>query len=128
LRPFTGLLNPASTERLVEMNHGLHARKCDLRELVLRREQSLLRLKHGKQIGSTLAVLKLSYPKGLPRGIDLTFKVIAGVAIVLYLVQRSLHVAISAEDSTLIARDQFLLRCSREISLPHQLSAIEDGL
>jgi hypothetical protein len=46
------------------MNHGLHAPKSDLGQLVFCREQGLLGLKHGEQIGGALAILKLGDLKG----------------------------------------------------------------
>ena len=57
------------------MNHGLHAREGDLGQLVLRGEQSLLRLQHGQQVGGALTVLKLGDLKGFPRRIDFASKV-----------------------------------------------------
>ena len=53
---------------------------------------------------------------------------IFGFAVIGHLAKRILHVSISIEHSTLIARDQFPLCCLREIFLSDQLAAVEDRL
>jgi hypothetical protein len=79
----------------------------------------LLRLKHGEQIGSTLAVLKLRYLEGLSGSFYLPPEMNLGLAIVGHLAKRILHISISIKYGTQITRDHRHRIALASEELPH---------
>ena len=81
----------------------------------------MLRLKHRQKISSALPALKLRYREGLAGGLHLSPEMIFGFAIIGDLTECIFHVCIGIEYRALVARNQLLLCCEREIFLADQL-------
>lgn len=110
------------------MNRRLAVGEHCLGQLVLGREQRLLRLQHGEQVAGPLAVLKLRYLESFLRRRDQPAQMAFRAAGVGCLRQRKFHIGIGIERGTLIGGHEFLLCGLCQVFLSGQLAAVEDGL
>jgi hypothetical protein len=67
LRDVLRVFAPAAAQRRVQADNGLESLQLGQHQLVLCREQGLLRLQHRQEIGDSLAVLEFGNAKGVGR-------------------------------------------------------------